>query len=255
MNAIKRLKYSDMQSGYHDPDGVRMRNFLACWKEQTMNFKNIERSDEFTGYDGNFVDKEETRRKLTPSILNFYKEAKRIGWFSAFDLEYGNRFKNIDDIDQFNAVEPMGYEILKSGLGDVSPPDHEYYIYNRSQTSKSGSVFRGRDFDSMMNLGGEGEGVIYNVITNERSADGEYQVLFYSPHGLAIRFKSFAHLLVNLYLEEHQRSKGLDASMGHIFYFKGDWKDTCVPLLFDMDEIESWGQRVPEDNYREPFSS
>ena len=244
-----------MQSGYHDPDGARMKNFLACWKEQAMNFRYREKSDEFTGYENNSADGDKFQGKFTPSILNFYKEAKQIGWFSAFDVEYGNRFKNIDNINKFSVAEPMDYEILKSIFGDEDPPDYRYYIYNKSQGGSSSDLYRGRDFDAMLTIGGEGQGIIYNAISNEKSLDGEYQIFYYDPHNSAIRFKSFAHLLVFLYLGEYQKLRKNNGSFGGMFGFKGDWKDTCVPLLFDMNEIESWGKRVPEDDYRAPFSS
>lgn len=240
-----------MQSGYRDSDGARMHNFLACWKQQTTHF--VDTRGQNTLYNATSI--AEHNEKLTPSVLNFYREASRVGWLSAFDAKHKNRFKSIGDIKLFKESEPLSYEILKASPPENNPPDAQYYVYNKSQSGDLDSLIRWNELDSMLNIGGEGHGIIYNLIPNEKSLDGEFQALFYSPHGLIVKFKSFAHLLVNLYLEEYQRLRGLDGSMGHIFYFKGDWKDTCVPLLFDMEEIESWKERVPGDNYRAPFSS
>lgn len=231
----KFMKYSQMQSGYHDPDGAKMRQFLACWKDQTQEWK---KKNGLTG-GGYYADVDDVSEGfyLPPSARNFFNLAAELDWYSIYDLEEGRRFLKPSEARYFKDAMPMDYGILKEGFGDFHVDDRNYYLWNKNSQNHE---IRGKDIDRYVVFGGEGSGIFYAQIAGEVSLDGETQFFFYSPHGGGERFKTFAHLLANFYLEEYQQVRDLDISMGNIYYFE-DWDKTCVPILFDKDEIKSWG--------------
>ena len=229
------VKYKDMHSGYRDPDGARMEAFLQCWKKQTVQWaeaNNMQKAGEAA--QGRYQGK--GAEQLPLSVANFWRAAKSTDWISIYDVKKGRRFFEPQEIKLFKDKDPGHFRVLTRNEDDFSVPDRDYYIYNNLQNSPVSTP----DISAYWVYGEEADSVFYGEIRREKSVDGECQFIFYGPHGPVIRFKSFAHMLVNFYLEEYQFVKRRDESMGHIYYFDGDWGRTCVPLLFDADEIASW---------------
>lgn len=228
------VQYKDRHSGYQDPDGTKMQAFLQCWKQQTIEWATEQKMQQkMATVQGRYQDK--NAENLPPSVVHFWQAANQLDWFSIYDIkEEKPRFFAPSEIKYLKEIMPEDYQILKE-TRSVATVDR-YYIYNSDQWAISAA-----DIDDYVVYGTEGHGVFYGEIRNEQSLDGEYQFIFWSPgNQLSIRFKSFAHLLANFYLEEYQLVNKKDTSFGHIYYFKDDYNKTCVPLLFDADEIATW---------------
>ena len=224
-----------MYSGYRDPDGARMEAFLRCWKEQTLQWveaNNMQKALEAAQgrYQGNGAE------RLPPSAVNFWRAAKNIDWLSIYDVEEGRRFFEPPEIKLLKERDPINFDALRRYEGDFCVSDCDYYLYDNRQNH----AVAGCDIGHYWVYGEEVDSVFYGEVRGERSIDGEYQFIFYDPDG-SFRFKSFAHMLANFYIDEYQRVNGIEeSSVGHICYFDGDWSKTCVPLLFGADEIASW---------------
>ena len=228
-------KYSEMHSGYRDPDGARMEAFLRCWKEQTLQWAQKNGKQDAAAALAGRYQTQDALDALPPSAQNFWRVAGKVDWFSMYEVkeEGAVRFWAPSHIKPFGEHDAKWLEIL-SELSNS--PDEEYYQYNRTQDLAS----RQSDFQDLLVYGHEGKSFVYGEIHNEQSLDGERQFLIYGVHSFGKRFKSFAHMLAVFYLEEYQYVRRRDASLGHIYFFDGDWNKTCVPLLFDADEIASW---------------
>ena len=233
-------KYSNMISGYIDVDGERMRSFLECWREQTKNYADRENIPWVSKYTDRYQAHE--LEKLPVSFRNFWKVVSDVGWMSLYDLGEERRFLKIREHDYLKAKDHEYYQIFIETIAGYQDPDYKYYVYNKNQDDLGPTK---RDIDNLLIVGSGRDSVIIGIIDNERSLDGEYQAYWYSPHQFGVRVKSFAHLLVHLYLQEYQYINSLDDSMDHIYFFDGDWGDTCVPLLFDEAEIASWSVQAP----------
>lgn len=260
-------KYAEMHSGYRDPDGARMEAFLRCWKQQTIDWvaANSEMQDAAAALAGRYQT-QDALDALPPSAQNFWRAAGKIDWLNTYDV-IEEKFRKPEQKECQNApfcprpapmlegdgrlvLEPSKIKPLKKFdplwpdfLKAEAPPrasDREYYRYNSSQDWD----LRLSDFDDLLVYGfSSGDETTYGEIHNEKSLDGEYQFLFHSLEGVIFRVKSFAHLLVDFYLAEYRDAKsGGDGTPAdwHIYSFSGDWNKTCVPLLFDADEIASW---------------
>ena len=228
-------KYSDASSGYDDPDGLRMKEFLECWVDQTARYAEKERIPWVERYSDVYepIDFE----RLPTSLRNFWRNVSSIGWMSLYELDGERRFLNVKSYQMLKSRDLNHYSVLKSDSENFDLEDGLYYMYNRGQDDLGPG---GRDVEDLLIVGEERDSVFISLIANERSRDCEYQAYWYSPHRGGVRVKSFAHLLVHLYLHDYQVVNDRDASMGHIYFFDGDWGDTCVPLLFDEAEIASW---------------
>ena len=229
-------KYSQMNSGYHDPDGSRMQQFLECWREQTVRYaklKDIKWTNKYTKQDLS-----EAQFILPPSLRNFWRYAPEIGWMSVYDLEEERRFDDPKNYDYMQNKDTEYYRVMLESVDESDTPNSDYYTYNKDQREYGPYAF---NVNHLLLIGKEYDSAFSALIDNEKSIDGEFQAYWYSPHQAGTRVKSFAHLLVHLYLEEYKNLNEGDSSAGYIYFFEGDWNDTCVPLLFDEDEIKSWG--------------
>lgn len=246
-------KYAEMHSGYRDPDGARMEAFLRCWKEQTMQWAQKNGKQEATAALAGRYQTQDALDALPPSAQNFWRAAGKVDWFSIYDIEYlgekefERRLWLPSQIKPFKEFDAGWMEIIKeTNSGDS--PDERYYQYNTTQDLAE----RLSDFENLLVYADEGVSAIYGEIHGEQSLDGERQFKYNDSHRGQNRYKSFAHLLATWYLEEYQLVHGRDTSLGHIYFFDGDWNKTCVPLLFDADEIASWqAGRLPASSFGE----
>lgn len=230
--------YARIDSGYHDPDGARMSEFLQCWTAETRQYASaqgiewVERYRETAPFPDAFAD------RLPVSYVNFWQTAPRIGWMGYFDLASHARFYAPGDIALLKDGMRDYYDVFVDLRNDYEGPESSFYAYDRDQSTLG---FMGRELDDVLVVGDDGDGEFSSLVFGERSLDGEYQAVHYGPQIFGTRVKSFAHLLVHFYLNDHERFAGRDPSMGHIYAFEGNWNDTCVPLLFDRKEIDTWG--------------
>lgn len=229
-------QYAKMHSGYRDADGARMEAFLRCWKEQTLQWAQENGKQDAAAALAGRYQTQDALDALPPSAQNFWRAAGKVDWLPLYELkvEGAIRFWPPSHIKPFREHDAEWLEILTQS--EWNAPDERYYQYNRTQDLAA----RSTDFYDLLVYGHEGKSFVYGEIHNEQSLDGERQFLTYGVHSFGKWFKSFAHMLAVFYLEEYQHAHGRDASLGHIYYFNGDWNQTCVPLLFDADEIASW---------------
>ncbi|MBQ9578390.1 MAG: hypothetical protein IJR28_02530 [Ottowia sp.] len=255
-------KYSEMHSGYRDADGARMEAFLRCWKEQTLRWaQENDMQEEAAALAGRYKT-QDALDALPPSAQTFWRAAAKVDWLSQYDVlakKFAEpepepcketpffprpkpqneaalrRFLEPSKIKPFKEHDPEHLAILRQ-----HPPRHaldwEYYRYNRHQEWS----LRLSDFEDLRVYGDDNDSALYGEIHNEQSLDGEYQFLYYHLEGFEFRVKSFAHLLADFYMEEYQEATGRLRGDGHIYEFRDNWNKTCVPLLFDADEIASW---------------
>ena len=232
-------KYADMHSGYRDPDGARMEAFLRCWKEQTLRWAEKNGKQKEAAALAGRYQTQDALDALPPSAQNFWRAAAKVDWFGIYELEYfgdkswERRLWQPSHIKPLSEYDPEGYKMfIAEGLHS---PDSEYYQYHKNSIQGQ----RTSDFKQMLVYGYDFNTFYYGIVHGESSLDGEYQSITIG-HGDMERFKSFAHLLANFYMQDYQQAYGHGTTRGHLYYFGGDWNKTCVPLLFDADEIASW---------------
>lgn len=233
---MQGIAYSEMSSGYEDSDGSKMKIFLECWRKEV--FEYAKKNNMFYESKYNYKYEEGELINLPNSLKNFLKYASLVDWVSIYDLEIGRRFLGPMDYRNLRSYDESHYDVLAKYAEDYRQSDHDYYLYNQNQDDLGPS---GRNVHDLFVIGEGVDSMFISLISNEKSLDGEFQAYLYSPHEAGVRLKSFAHLLVHFYLHDYQLIKGGNVSVGHIYYFDGNWDDTCVPLIFDQDEIDSWG--------------
>lgn len=239
MPPLSFTHYAAMHSGYRDADGARMSAFLQCWKEQTLQWARANgKQDAVAALAGRYTT-DDALDALPPSAQNFWRAASRVDWLSIYDIEnigeeWERRLWLPSRIKPFKEFDPGWLDILREDFSDS--PDEQYYQYNTTQSWAE----RLSDFENLLVYSDEDVSVVNGEICGEQSLDGERQFKSYDSHRGQSRYKSFAHLLATFYLTEYQQVHGRDRSLGHIYHFRGDWAKTCIPLLFDADEIASW---------------
>ena len=217
-------KLEPRRSGYIGSSNL-MADFLNCWRREV----DLKAPSDIQAEESI----EASVSPVAPQSLRDFSQARRATRFrSAYEIEHPGqtRFVDLSELQPFRIVSPFDYGTWKVTWGSIAIPDNEYYRYDKTQRSD----FRGRDLESMLVVGGELGGAFYLLLPNERTADGEAEVLLLHHGGLIVRFKSFAHLLVHLYLEERERAAGRDASLGHLYYFPGRLSDTCAQRIIEV---------------------
>lgn len=212
--------FNQMESGYK---GTReaMTEFLRCWKAEV-------RKDAVDGASPPAVKELRTgNHPLPPSVLHFHAVAAELGFKSLYDLAHdASRFIAPESVRLFSEFSPEDYKLWSTAYGGIGVPDEKYYRYDKTQGS--GGRLRGNYLSRMLVVGAEQGGAHFLIIPNEISKDGEYEAQILHHGGLIVRFKSFAHLLAHLYLEEREKLAGRDSSLGHLYYYPGVLAETCV---------------------------
>ncbi len=219
--ATLNQRLSDRHSGYIG-DAEAMRRFLACWASETGDSRPEAAASGSPGpreFDGS----------LPSSARTFHQVRAETGFRSLYERRYPGqaRFAEPATLVRFKEASPRDYQNWELAFGDFRVPDDRYYRYDRSQES----IFRGADLPAMLVLGAEAGGAFYLLMPQERTQDGEAEVMLLHHGGLIVRFTSFAHLLVHLYLEEREAFAGRDASLGHLYHFPGKLADTCAASI------------------------
>lgn len=235
INAAAYLPIDQLDSGIR-MDG--MRKFLNCWSEQTRKYAKRNQLN-YRKIHG-ILSNHDSNMDLPLSWRLFNEEARKVEWASIYDIEHSiGRFHDGASVKSFKLAKKDDYEIWMNSWGGISfGSDSDYYRYDNTQGVPY-TTMRVAYLNNAILLGEEENGAFYIMIKENKTRDGENEILFLHHGGLIVRFKSFAHLLANLYLEEYQLVHGLDPSEGNIYYFKV-FDDTCIPFLFRDDEIKSW---------------
>lgn len=217
------MKLSQQASGYRGAlEG--MRNFLECWSKEVDAHLGKRTAGPLKAPNLTSVDP-----RLPLSARHFYA-SKHPGVRSLYERTVSaERFADPTALRPFKDAYPDQFGNWQLAFGDIDEPDARYYRYDKSQPP-----MRGRYLPNMLVLGHEGGGAFYLLIQEEKTVDGENEIMFLHHSGLMVRFKSFAHLLVHLYLEEHERMAGRDPAQGHIYFFPGNMGETCAKFIIDI---------------------
>ena len=213
---------SQMSSGYIG--GVdRMLNFLRCWQRDI--------GVPSTGGISTSTAAAEVDSRLPQSARDFLIARAQLEFRSLYELKTGDsrRFADSAVLMTFKQFSPQDFANWKSALSDINTPDDSYFLYDKRQQG-----FRGRDLESMLVVGSEMGGAFYLLIPVYSTKDGEKEAMFLHHGGLIVRYKSFAHLLLGLYLEERERHAGRDPSMGHLYHYPGRLAETCAREIIDF---------------------
>lgn len=215
------MKLSEVRSGYTGSPSS-MEAFLMCWAREVGIQLGAISGDPAPNLDP----------RLSKSALDFVAAARRIGFKSLYDQRApgADRFADPSQLQLFSQAFPADYQIWQTAFRGIDIPDDKYYLYQKGQET----AFRGRQLPTMLVIGSERGGTFYLLIPDEKTIDGENETLILHHGGLIVRFKSFAHLLVHLYLEEREFHAGRDASLGHLYHFPGSLRDTCAKLVIDV---------------------
>lgn len=213
---------SQRVSGYVG-DADRMASFLRCWQ------RDIGASP--TAEPAPAAPAAQADARLPKSARDFLVAKERVRFRSLYEIKTGDagRFAQTNPLTSFKHFSPQDFAGWKASWGDLNPPDPTYFLYDKRQQG-----FRGRDLDGMLVVGAEAGGAFYLLIPAYRTQDGETEAMFLHHGGLITRYKSFAHLLVGLYLEERERQAGRDPSLGHLYHFPGRLADTCAREIIDV---------------------
>lgn len=217
-------RLADRHSGFVG-DAESMRRFLACWASETG-------GEPLGSTSGASPNAGPFDAQLPPSARTFHQVRGQTGFRTLYERRYPGqpRFADPAALVLFKAASPRDFETWELAFGDFRIADDRYYRYDRSQES----IFRGADLPSMLVLGAEAGGAFYLQLPQERTQDGEAEILLLHHGGLIVRFTSFAHLLVHLYLEEREAFAGRDASLGHLYHFPGKLADTCAASIIRL---------------------
>jgi len=212
---------SQMNSGYiGDPE--RMTRFLRCWQKE-VGAEAVQPTDFGVTIPA-------TDPRLPRSLRDFHVAKAQIRFRSLYEQSNPGteRYADPRALVPFKQFSEADFSNWKSAFAGMNEPDASYFRYDRSQQG-----FRERDLDSMLVAGAETGGAFYLLIPRNTTRDGESEALFLHHGGLVSRYKSFAHLLASLYLEERERFAGRDPSLGHLYYFPGRLGETCVSHVID----------------------
>jgi hypothetical protein len=215
------VKLSQQISGYKGTSEA-MNGFLECWnKEVNAHMGGVEGAVPALRAIAEFDP------RLPRSARQFFDVSGRGGFRSLYERTVSDkRFADPTNLRLFKEAYPNDFNNWLLAFGDIDEPDATYYRYDKDQ-----APMRGRYLPNMLVLGHEEGGAFYLLIQEEKSADGENEVLFLHHGGLIVRFKSFAHLLVHLYLEEHEKMAGRDPAHGHLYFFPGNIAETCARFV------------------------
>ncbi len=150
------------------------------------------------------------------------------------DIEYPHedyipRFFNPENVGYFNENHKEDYEIWTDDPLD-DELNEEYFQYNNA----GAWLYRTSEFIAMLAVGWEQNGGLYLLNPTHKTIDGEWEAGLLHPKipGI-IRFKSFAHLVAQLYIENlnemnHSAQRGL-------YSFEDNWDKTCFSKIIVKD--------------------
>lgn len=203
-----------------------MRRFLECWSAELDAHGSRAKGTSRTQPQPPVL----LDSRLPPSALQFHRESARIGFRSMYERSISpERFADPSSLQLFREAYPEDFRNWELAFGSIEESDERYYRYDKDQPP-----MRGRYLANLLILGHEVGGAFYLLVEDEKTADGENEVMFLHHGGLIVRFKSFAHLLAHLYLEEHEKMAGRDPSMGHLYFYAGDMSQTCIRHLITL---------------------
>lgn len=203
-----------------------MRSFLECWSKEVDAYLGMRAAGAREVPSFATVDP-----RLPLSARHFFDASTHAGFRSLYERTVSaERFADPTGLRPFKDAYPDQFRNWQLAFGNIDEPDARYYKYDKSQPP-----MRGRYLPNMLVLGHEEGGAFYLLIQEEKTVDGENEIMFLHHGGLIVRFKSFAHLLVHLYLEEHEKMAGRDPSQGHIYFFPGNnMGQTCAKFVIDI---------------------
>jgi hypothetical protein len=225
-NGVLRMKLSESPSGYvGSPQAYR--EFFSCWQsERDAHLVAIRRAIPVRPpqvIDATAFDLPQSYRDfLIGGGLNFVRflEIPYEGNVSGFSTTFVPLLK----VRPFSANSPRDLKIWTNTPMELS--DDGYYRYDRSQNMGG---FRSRQLADMLVVGTEGNGGFHLLNPAEKSQDGEWETLLLHPKiPGAIRFKSFAHFVVQLYLEDRVEFTKSSGDEGYLYFFSGDLSRTCA---------------------------
>lgn len=175
--------------------------------------------------------------KLPPSYRDFVA-AGGLGFKRLYDHQYPHEgypkpFLDLEEVQLFSGRSPQDHDMwISVSQGTDHPLGNAYFSYDK----KGSRLYRMSELSAMLAVGEEPNGGFYLLNPLHKTVDGEWEAMLLHPKiPGAIRFKSFAHLVAHIYLEDHGIIHKLGEEQQHLYYFTGEWRDTCFSRIIEKD--------------------
>ncbi len=175
--------------------------------------------------------------ELPPSYRDFVA-AGGLGFKRLYDYQYPHEdypkpFLDLEAVQLFSGRSPQDHDMWTSvSQGSDDPLGKAYFSYDK----KGSRLYRMSELSAMLAVGEEPNGGFYLLNPLHKTVDGEWEAMLLHPKiPGAIRFKSFAHLVAHIYLEDHGIIHKLGGEQQHLYYFTGEWRDTCLSRIIEKD--------------------
>jgi hypothetical protein len=144
------------------------------------------------------------------------------------------RFLNPSQIGLFQKLEPVSFGIWTNpGAVFDYPLSEQYFRYDASSFDLS----RSSELDKMWVVGTEEGGGFYLLNPVHKAIDGEWEAILLHPKipGM-VRFKTFAHLMAQLYVESIVPApKASDPKASWLYYSREEWSSSCLNDILIRD--------------------
>lgn len=221
-------------SGYA-PERSDWKAFLSCWQKEIADEVIGENADsewekkaiENRGQvlppasDQEIKAAESRLGKVLPrSYIDFLYASN--GWIQLGLGPDDTKILSVSEIGLLNEKDPQLIDDWMRFSSDRKIPDSKYYLYGMKQDS---AVFRDQYLQSALMISRPTGDNVYLLNPKVVTKDGEYEAWFFSFDIGAIRFKSFASLMRNLYYMSSQRSEAM------MPYPEEELKGTCADYI------------------------